>query len=93
MLSWYGSPAMRQELVNPAGRLQWQAFKDVAQVRIRVVSVDACRVQQTHDGRSPLTGAQAASKEPVRSSESNWADLVFYPIVIDGQAPVVQVAR
>lgn len=36
--------------------------------------VDAGRVQQAHDGRSPLAGSHAAGEEPVRSAERNLSD-------------------
>lgn len=87
MRGWYGGPAMRQELADPAGRLQWQSLKDVAQICIRVVPVDARGVQQAHDGRSPLAGAQAAGQEPVRSSNGDRSDLVFYPVALIGRRP------
>ena len=83
MRGWDGDPAMRQELADPAGRLQRQALKDVAQICIRVVPVDARGVQQAHDGRSSLAGAQAAREEPIGSSKGNRSDLVFDPVVID----------
>ncbi len=41
--------------------------------------VDARRVQQAHDGRRPLTRAQAAGEQPVRAANGDGPDLVLHP--------------
>ncbi len=58
-----------------------------------LVAVQTRRVHQAHDGRSPLTSAQAAGEQPVLSAERDRSDLVLHPVVVGGQIRVVDVAR
>lgn len=74
---------MRQQLVDATGGVRRQAIQHVLEVGVGVVPVDAGRVQQAHDGRRPFACSQAASEEPIRSSDRDRADLVLDPIVGD----------
>jgi hypothetical protein len=70
-----------------------QPLEHVLQIRVRVVPVDARRVDQAHDGGRSLARTQAAREQPIRSAQGNRADLVLDPIVRDRQVTVVKVAR
>lgn len=72
---------MRQEVVDLAGRLRRQALQHVLEVGVGLVPIDPRRVQQAHDGRRSLPGAQAAGEEPVRSPERDRPE--------EGQQPTV----
>ncbi len=56
---------MRQQLSNPAERLSRQAGADILQVREGLTPVQARGLDQAHDRRSPLAGAQRTGKEAV----------------------------
>ena len=81
---------MRQQLTDPTLRLSRQAGEDILQIREGLVPVQARRLDQAHDCRSPFAGAQRAGKEPV-VVDGNWPDLALDPVVVDGHAPVGQV--
>jgi len=56
---------MWQQLTDPALRLRRQAGEDVLQIHEGLMPVEAGRLDQAHDGRSPFAGAQRTGKEPV----------------------------
>ena len=56
---------MRQQLPNSTLGLSRQASKDVLQVGIGLMPIQARRLDQAHDRRRPLAGAQRTRKEPV----------------------------
>ncbi len=56
---------MRQQLPDPTLGLSRQAGEDVLQIGEGLVPVEARRLDQAHDRRRPLAGAQRAGKEPV----------------------------
>ncbi len=56
---------MRQQLPDPTLRLSRQTREDILQIREGLVPVQACRLDQAHDRRRPLAGAQRTRKEPV----------------------------
>jgi hypothetical protein len=45
---------MRQQLVDPACRVRWPLLQHVFELCVGLMPVDARRVQQAHDGRSPF---------------------------------------
>ncbi len=49
---------MRQQLVDHSGAMCWQAREHVPQIDERIVPVQLCRTDQTHDDCSPFAGAQ-----------------------------------
>ena len=59
------SPPVRQQLPDPTLRLRRQAGEDILQIGEGLVPVEARRLDQAHDRRRPLAGAQRAGKEPV----------------------------
>lgn len=67
LLRWH--PAMGEQFADAAGGLSWQPFEDVLQIRIDVVAVEPGRMNQGHDGRSPLAGTQAAGEQPVVAAD------------------------
>ncbi len=56
---------MRQQLPDPALRLSRQSGEDVLQIGEGLMPVEARRLDQAHDRRGPLAGAQRTRKEPV----------------------------
>ena len=56
---------MRQQLPDPTLRLSRQAGENVLQVGEGLMPVETRRLDQAHDRRRPLAGAQRAGKEPV----------------------------
>jgi len=85
--------AMRQEFSDTSSRVRGQPLQDIAEVSVRVMPVELCRVHQAHDGCCPLARAQASREQPVVAPERDRPDLVFHPIVVNGQVSVVDVAR
>ena len=64
---------MRQQLPDPTLRLSRQAGEDVLQIGEGLVPVEARRLDQAHDRRRPLAGAQRPGKEPVLAVMSSSA--------------------
>ena len=83
-------PSMRQQFLEVASGLSWQAFEDVLQVSIGIVSVEFGGLYETHDVGGALASAQGPAEQPIRSSEGNWPDSVFD--MVDGQVAVLQIA-
>lgn len=84
---------MRQQLVDATGGVRRQAIQHVLEVGVWVMPVDACRVQQTHDGGRSLARPQAAGEQPIRSADRDRADLVLDPIVRDRHVAVAHEVR
>ena len=57
------------------------------------MAVEPGRVDQAHDGRSPLASAQAAGEQPVFAADGNRPDLVLDPVVVDRQMAIIEIAR
>jgi len=72
---------MRQ-LPDSARLVGGQAGQDVLQIDIGIVPVHTGRLDQAHDRRSPLAGAQRTRKEPVLATDGNRPDLVLDPVVM-----------
>jgi hypothetical protein len=53
---------VRQQLVDRAGTLGRQALENVLQVRIWVVPIELCRLDQTRDRRGALSGGKGAGE-------------------------------
>ena len=66
------------------------AGEDVLQIGEGLVPVEARRLDQAHDRRSPFAGTERAGKEPVLAADGNRPDLVVDPVIVDGHAPVGQ---
>jgi hypothetical protein len=84
---------MWQQVFDPACRVGGQSLEDILQVRVGIVPVDACRVDQAHDRCGALARSQAAGEQPVAPSECNRSDLVLNPIVRDRHVTVLDVPR
>ena len=56
------APAMRQKFVDAAVRPGRQTFEHILHVREDIMPVQLGRLDQAHDGRSALSGTQAASE-------------------------------
>ena len=81
---------MRQQLTDPTLRLRRQAGEDVLQIGGGSVAVQACRLNQTHDRRSPLAGAQRAGKSQVFAADGNRPDLFSIQLLSMGTRPSVR---
>jgi len=64
---------MRQQLPDLVLRLSRQAGEYILQIGEGLVSIEASRLDQAHDRRSPLAGAQRSGKQPVVPLMSNSA--------------------
>ena len=53
-------PAMWQQIFDAACRVCRQSLQDVLEVGVRIMAIDARRVQQAHDRRPSFTRSQAA---------------------------------
>ncbi|RMO09379.1 hypothetical protein ALQ47_101005 [Pseudomonas cichorii] len=84
---------MRQQLIDFTRALRRQAREDILQIRVRIMTIQPRRLDQTHDHRRPFTAEQRPCKEPVLAPKSPWSDLVLRPIIINGYGPVIEVAR
>jgi hypothetical protein len=80
-------PAVRQQFVDPAGRMRRQPLQHVLQVRVGLVPVDARRVQQAHDCRGALARARAAGEQPALSSQRNRPDVAPWPRTCGARRP------
>lgn len=72
---------MRQEFLDPARRLRRQALAHVLKIPVRIVTVELGGLDQAHDHRGALTGAQGSSVQPVGSTESDGTDAVLETVV------------
>ena len=81
---------MRQRFPDPAVRMCGQSREHILQIRIRVVAVQFRRLHQTHDGGRPFAGPQGTREQPVVAAHGDGPDLLFAPVIIDGQPPVVR---
>jgi len=64
---------MRQQLPDPTLGLSRQTPEDIFQIREGLVPVQARRLDQAHDRRRPLAGAQRAGEEPILAVMLNLA--------------------
>ena len=79
--------------MDAAGSLYGQSRHHIAQVGVRVVPINARRLDQTHDRCRPLARTQAASEEPVVTTNGNGLDPAFHPVVVRGHLPVIEAPR
>lgn len=54
---------MRQQFLDPTGRLRGQPLQHVLEVGVRIVAIDVGRVHQAHDGCGPLPPQAGRSVE------------------------------
>ncbi len=80
-------------ILDSAHRLRRQSREDVLQIRVRVVSVEPCRLDQTYDHCGLLTRTQAAGKQPVQAPHGHRPNLVLDPIVLCRQSTIIDIAR
>ncbi len=50
-------PLMRQQLLDLAGSLRRKPLQHILEIGIGIMPIDASRLDQTHDRRSPLVAA------------------------------------
>ena len=84
---------MRQQLFDATGRMRGQALQNVLEVSVGIVPIEPCRVHQAHHRSGALARTQRACEEPVVAPDGNRTDLVLDPVVVHGQAPVVDEPR
>lgn len=56
---------MRQQFLDPAGRLRGQTREYVLDVGVWVVAIELSRLDQAPNGCSPFTRTQETSEQPV----------------------------
>lgn len=52
---------------------RWQSYHNVLQIGLDVMAAESRRLNQAHDGRSPLGGAHAGGTQPVLAVMLNSA--------------------
>ena len=62
---------MRQQLRNLTRRLSRQASENVLQISIRIMPIEPCRLDQTHDRSRTFSAAQRARENPVLASSAH----------------------
>ena len=84
---------MRQEFSDQMVFVRGQALQHILEVGVRVVPVESGALNQAHDCSRTLACPQRACEQPVFLSNRNGPDLVFCPVVVDRQLPIIQKAR
>jgi hypothetical protein len=74
---------MRQQLVDRAGSMRWQAHQYVFEVGVRIMAIELGGLDQTHDGGSALACHQRSCEQPVLPSRRPGPDLPFVVVVVD----------
>jgi hypothetical protein len=69
----------------------WEAGEDVAQVGVGIDVSAAAAFDDSVDDRAALAGAGFAAEKPVFLSEGGGANGIFDEVIIDLDAPVLQV--
>ena len=75
---------MRQQSLDLAGPLRRQPRQHIFEISIRIVPINARRLDQAHDRRRPFAAAQRPGKSPVRPPKRPRPDQVLDLIVGDG---------
>jgi hypothetical protein len=78
---------MRQQSLYFVGSLRRQPREHVLEISIRVMPIEARRLDQTHEGRRPFPAAQRPGKQPVRPPKRPRPDQDLDLIVSMGTAP------
>lgn len=76
---------MRQQFINAAGLLQWQALEHIAHAGVGIKPINPGRVDQAHYRCGALAGSERSGEQPVRSPQRDRPDLVLHPVVVDVQ--------
>ena len=86
-------PAVRQQLVDAAGRVAVDAREHVAQVGPGLDAAEFGRLHQAHHDGCPLAGQLAANEQPVLRAKLPGLDQPFEVVVVDRHGPVAQAQR
>lgn len=70
----------------------WKLFEDVSKITLGVVAVAAGAFDERIDDGAALAGGFAAHEEPVLLTNRGGTNAVFYPVVVDLKASMVDVA-
>lgn len=84
---------MRQQLLNLCDPLRRQPRQHILEISIRIMPIDARRLDQAHDHSRPFAASQRPRKQPVRPPKRPGPDQVLDLIVVDGRSTIFQVAR
>jgi len=87
-----GGPAPWRELSEPLVRVRGDAQQDVLQVAEGRDADEGAALDEGVEQRRPLGALEAAGEEPVLATDRDDAELILGPVVVDGQAPIVDVA-
>jgi hypothetical protein len=69
---------MRRQFFEATSRLSRQALEDVLEVLMRVMSIKLRRMDETHDGRGALTGAQRSGGRASSISRASAGRILFW---------------
>lgn len=83
---------MRKQFVQSTDGLGGQAFQDILQIAIGVLSVELGGLDETHDVGRSLTGTLGSGKEPVVSAQCYRPDPVFDVDIVDRQIALLELA-
>jgi len=76
---------VRKQFVQSTDGLGGQAFQDILQIAIGVLSVELGGLDETHDVGRSLTGTLGSGKEPVVSAQCYRPDPAFDVDIVDRQ--------
>ena len=83
---------MRQEVGDQMVFVRRQTLQHLFQIGTEVMLIQPGALNQAPCG-PPLACPQGACEQPVFSSDGNGPNLVFRPVVVDRQLPVIEKAR
>lgn len=78
---------MRRQLLDLAALLRRQPHQHILEIRVRIMPIHACRLDQAHDRPCPFTAAQRSSEEPVGTARRPWPDRISTGLWSMGTAP------
>lgn len=84
---------MRQQVLNAVGRVRRQPFQNIAQVGMRVQTIEFGRVHQAHDRRCTLTRTHRTHEQPIGPADRHRSDLLFEMIIVDCEPAVIHITN
>src|SRR5271154_819525 len=87
------SPVLGRQLEIPFAGPVGQDAEEVAQVRLGVEAVQACRGDEREEVPGALAMRVAADKEPAASPDGNSAQFALRAIILEDETPVVEHAH
>ncbi len=85
-------PAFWRQLIDLAVRVRGEAQQDVLQIRERCDVGEFAALDERVQQRGAASAFKAAGEEPILSTNGHDAELVLGPIVVDGDAAILDEA-